>query len=32
MKMYENLGGNDYCHTLKRKIEDWKIVKTDILK
>jgi hypothetical protein len=30
--MYENLGGNDYCHTLKRKIEDWKIVKTDILK
>ena len=32
MKMYESLGGNDYCHTLKRKIEDWKIVKTDILK
>lgn len=32
MKMYENLGGNDYCHTLKRKIENWKIVKTDILK
>lgn len=32
MKMYENLGGNDYCHTLKRKIENWEIVKTDILK
>lgn len=32
MKMYENLGGNDYCHTLKRKIENWKIVTTDILK
>lgn len=32
MKMYESLGGNDYCHTLKRKIENWKIVKTDILK
>lgn len=32
MKMYESLGGNDYCHTLKRKIEDWKIVTTDILK
>ena len=32
MKMYENLGGNDYCHTLNRKIENWKIVTTDILK
>ena len=32
MKMYENLGGNDYCHTLKRKKENWKIVTTDILK
>lgn len=31
LKMYEELGGNDYCHTLKRKIENWKIVKTDIL-
>ena len=32
MKMYENLGGNDYCHTLKKKVEEWKITKTDILK
>lgn len=32
LKMYEQLGGNDYCHTLQRKIEDWKIIKTDILK
>lgn len=32
MKMYENLGGNDYCHTLKKKVEEWKIIKTDILK
>lgn len=31
LKMYEELGGNDYCHTLKIKIEGWKIVKTDIL-
>jgi hypothetical protein len=32
LKIYEQLGGNDYCHTLQRKIEEWKITKTDILK
>ena len=29
--VYESLGGNDYCHTLQKKIEKWEIVKTDIL-
>ena len=31
LKVYESLGGNDYVHTLKKKIENWEIVKTDIL-
>lgn len=31
MKIYEKLGGNDYCHTLQKKVQDWKIEKTDIL-
>lgn len=31
LKVYENLGGNDYCHTLQKKMETWDIVKTDIL-
>ena len=30
-KIYQKLGGNDYCHTLKKKMEDWEIVHTDIL-
>lgn len=32
LKIYEKLGGNDYCHTLKAKMDTWEIVKTDILK
>lgn len=31
LKMYEQLGGNDYCHILEKKMEQWKIIKTDIL-
>lgn len=30
--IYEKLGGDDYIHTLAKKMESWKIVKTDILK
>ena len=30
-KIYIGLGGNDYCHTLKKIMENWDIVKTDIL-
>ena len=30
-EIYQKLGGNDYCHTLKIKMESWEIVKTDIL-
>ena len=29
--IYQKLGGNDYCHTLKKKMESWEIVHTDIL-
>ena len=29
--IYKKLGGNDYVHTLGKKMEGWKIVKTDIL-
>ena len=32
LKIYEQLGGNDYIHTLADKMKDWKIKKTDILK
>lgn len=30
-EIYSKLGGNDYIHTLEKKMESWKIVKTDIL-
>lgn len=30
-KIYKQLGGNDYVDTLKQKMENWVIVKTDIL-
>lgn len=30
--IYEKLGGDDFIHTLAKKMESWKIVKTDILK
>ena len=29
--IYQKLGGNDFCHTLKTKMEKWEIVHTDIL-
>ena len=32
LSIYERLGGNSYIHTLARKMENWKIIKTDILK
>lgn len=32
LAIYEELGGDDYIHTLAKKMECWKIVKTDILK
>lgn len=31
LKVYEQLGGDDYIHTLQKNIETWEIVKTDIL-
>ena len=31
-KIYEQLGGNDYCHILRDKMLTWKVDKTDILK
>lgn len=30
-KIYTELGGNDYCHTLQKKMELWEITNTDIL-
>ena len=32
LKIYEELEGNDYVHTLAEKMKSWKIIKTDILK
>lgn len=32
LKAYEALDGDDYVHTLAKKMEKWKIKKTDILK
>lgn len=31
LNVYENLGGNGFIHTIAKKMEDWEIVKTDIL-
>ena len=31
LAVYESLGGNGYCHTLAKKMEDWEIKKTEIL-
>lgn len=31
LKIYEQLGGNDYCHTLQKKMQTWEITKTDVL-
>ena len=30
-KIYKKLGGNDYVDTIKSKIDNWEITKTDIL-
>lgn len=30
--IYKRLGGNDYCDTLKKKMDAWEIIRTDILK
>lgn len=32
LKVYESLGGNGFIHTISKKMENWDIVKTDILK
>ena len=32
LKIYEQLGGDDYIHTLAEKMKSWEIKKTDILK
>lgn len=32
LKIYEQLGGDDYIHTLADRMKEWKIKKTDILK
>lgn len=31
LSIYEKLGGDDYVHTLSKKMESWEIKKTDIL-
>lgn len=31
LKVYENLGGDDYIHVLAEKMKKWQLVKTDIL-
>ena len=30
-KIYKQLGGNEYCDTLNERMEQWEIVRTDIL-
>ena len=32
LKVYESLGGDGFIHTLARKMENWELTKTDILK
>lgn len=32
LKVYESLGGNGFIHTIAKKMEDWEITKTDIIK
>jgi hypothetical protein len=31
LKVYESFGGNGFIHTLAKKMENWEIIKTDIL-
>ena len=32
LKVYESLDGDGFIHTLARKMENWEIIKTDVLK
>lgn len=32
LKVYESLGGDGFIHTLAKKMENWELTKTDILK
>ena len=32
LAVYEDLGGDDYIHTLAEKMKSWEIVHTDVLK
>ena len=32
LKAYEDLGGDDYVHTIAEKVKTWEITRTDILK
>ena len=32
LKAYEDLGGNDYLHTIASHMKSWEITRTDILK
>lgn len=31
LAVYESLGGDGFLHTIAKKMEDWEIVKTDLL-
>ena len=31
LSVYEGLGGDGFIHTIAKKMEDWEIVKTDVL-
>ena len=31
LAVYEGLGGNGYCHNIAKKMENWDIVRTDVL-
>lgn len=31
LAVYEGLGGDGFIHTIARKMQDWEIVKTDVL-
>ena len=32
LNVYEGLGGNGYCHNIAKKMENWEIIRTDLLK
>lgn len=31
LKVYESLGGNGFIHNIAKKMENWEIIKTDIM-